>query len=265
MHDPRGRLIGFSQIIRDLTERNQAEEAIQVTRAQMAHIARVTTLGELTASIAHEINQPLSAVVTLGNAALRWLSSQPPNLPEAREAVSRGVHEANRAAEVIAGIRALAKKAKPTKTRLDLNEAIREVLALTELHTDKNHIVVQTELADPLPQVSGSKVELQQVILNLVSNAVDSMTSLVDRPRVLLVRSEFDKRGVMVTVRDSGVGVPPEQMGNIFDAFFTTKPTGMGMGLSISRSIIEAHDGTLWATPNPTGGMTFQFALAPAA
>lgn len=265
MHDPRGRLIGFSKIVRDLTERNRAEEAIQVTRTQMAHIARVKTLGELTASIAHEINQPLSAVVTLGSAALRWLNSRPPDLPEACEAISRGVSEANRAAEVIAGVRALAKKAEPAKTSLDINEAIREVLALTEIQTDKNHILVQTELAHPLPPVSGSKVELQQVILNLVSNSIDAMTSIPDRPRVLLVRSELDERGVVVTVRDSGIGIPPERMDNIFDAFFTTKPAGMGMGLSISRSIIEAHDGRLWATPNPSGGMTFQFALAAAA
>ena len=265
LRDPRGRLIGFSKIVRDLTERNKAEEAIQITRTQMAHIARVKTLGELTTSIAHEINQPLSAVVTLGSAALRWLNSQPPDLPEALEAISRGVSEANRAAEVIAGVRALAKKAEPAKSRLDINEAIREVLALTEIQTDNNHILVQTDLADPLPLVSGSKVELQQVILNLVSNSIDSMISVVDRPRALLVCSELDDRGIVVTVRDSGVGIPPEQMGNIFDAFFTTKPAGMGMGLSISRSIIEAHDGRLWAAPNPTGGMIFQFALAPAA
>jgi len=239
-----------------------AEVAIHEARAQLAHIARVTTLGELTASLAHEINQPLAAVVASGSACLRWLAGQPPNLEKAVQAVERIVKDANRASEVIGRVRSLAKRAPPLKDWLDLNETILETIALTRNEIEQNHIALRTQLSNDLPLVMGDRIQLQQVILNLMKNAIESMSAVADGPRELVVSSAPDKsKEVVVAVRDSGVGLDAGQLGRLFDPFHTTKPEGMGMGLTISRSIIEAHGGRVWATQNSPRGAVFQFTL----
>jgi PAS domain S-box-containing protein len=266
MRDQQEKLIGFSKITHDLTERKKAEEAIQATRTQLAHMARVKTVGELTASIAHEINQPLTAVVANANACRRMLDSDTPDMEEVRQAVVDIAESGTRASEVIARIRALLKKKAPEKAMLNINEIIQAVVALAKTEADRNSIVIHTALPWGLPPVMGDKVELQQVILNLLVNGIEAMVPVIDRARVLQISSQLGESGeVTVAVQDSGTGFTPEQMGSIFDTFFTTKQGGMGMGLPISRSIIEAHGGKLWATPNLTGGATFQFTLATAA
>jgi PAS domain S-box-containing protein len=265
MRDEQGKLIGFSKVTHDLTERKDAEEAIQATRTQLAHIARVKAVGELTASIAHEINQPLTAVVADANACRRMLDQDPPDLKEVREAVVDIADNGTRASEVIARIRALMKKGAPEKTRLNINEIIESVLALTKTEADRHHVLIQTALSSELPLVLGDKIELQQVILNLLMNGIEAMVPVIDRPRVLQITSQLGESSeVGIAVQDSGTGFAREQMGNIFETFFTTKPEGMGMGLPISRSIVEAHGGKLWATPINTGGALFQFTLAAA-
>jgi C4-dicarboxylate-specific signal transduction histidine kinase len=262
LHDPQGKLLGFSKITRDLTERKRAERVLQEAKAEMAHMARVTTMGELAASIAHEINQPLSAIVNNANASKRMLASEPPDLEEVRLAVADIAEAGTRAAEVISRIRTFLKKAVPGKARVDVNQMIREVLALTLGELEKHHVSVRTELGSGLAPAQGDRVQLQQVILNLVMNGIEAMTPIADRLRVLLIRSQPDESGgVLVSVQDSGAGLDPKNIGHVFDTFFTTKPTGMGMGLPISRSIIEAHGGRLWLTPNDGQGVTLQFTL----
>ena len=265
MHDHTGKLIGFSKVTHDLTEQKRAEEAIQATRTQLAHMARVKTVGELTASIAHEINQPLTAVVADANACRRMLDSPAPDFKEVRQAVIDIAENGTRASEVISRIRALMKKTPPEKARLNINEIIRSVLALTKTEADKHRIAIQPALSSELPQVLGDKIELQQVILNLLMNGIEAMVSVMDRPRLLRITSQREQSGeVGIAVQDSGTGFTREQMGSIFETFFTTKPGGMGMGLPISRTIVEAHGGRLWATLAKTGGAVFQFTLAPA-
>ncbi len=248
--------------ITDITERKRAEEALQKAQAELAHVARVTTMGELTSSIAHEVNQPLAAIVTNANAALRWLAVEPPNLDEARETVGRIVRDGHRASEVIGRVRALFKKSATDKARLDINDLVQESVALVRGELRRNRVALRTELADGLPPVTGDRVQLQQVLLNLIINAVEAMSGVAGRPRELLVRSHRDESGgVIVSVRDSGTGLDPEGAERLFDAFYTTKPEGMGMGLSVSRSIIEAHGGRLWAASDDRPGATFQFSL----
>lgn len=243
-------------------ERRRAEEALKKTEAELDRVARVTTMGELTASIAHEVNQPLAAVVTNGNACVRWLAADPPNFDEAREAVHRIVRDGNRASDVIARIRALVRKGEPVARRLDANDTIREIVALTQSEVARRGASIQTDLAANLPAVMGDRVQLQQVLLNLVINAVDAMSALTDRPRIVRIRTNTpEPKSVLVAVEDCGVGLDPEQAARLFEAFYTTKPEGLGMGLSISRSIVEAHGGKLWATPNEGRGATFQFTL----
>jgi PAS domain S-box-containing protein len=262
LHDPQGKLLGFSKITRDLTERKRAEQVLQEAKAEMAHMARVTTMGELAASIAHEINQPLSAIVNNANASKRMLASEPRDLEEVRLAVADIAEAGTRAAEVISRIRTFLKKAVPGKARVDVNQMIREVIALTLGELEKHHVSVRTELGSGLAPAQGDRVQLQQVILNLVMNGIEAMTPIADRLRVLLIRSQPDESGgVLVSVQDSGAGLDPKNVGHVFDTFFTTKPTGMGMGLPISRSIIEAHGGRLWLTPNDGQGVTLQFTL----
>jgi PAS domain S-box-containing protein len=262
LRDPQGKLVGFSKITRDLTERKQAERALQEAKAEMAHMARVTTMGELAASIAHEINQPLSAIVNNANASTRMLAAQPPDLEEVRLAVSDIASAGTRAAEVISRIRTFLKKAVPGKAQVDVNQVIREVLALTVGELEKHHVSVRSELASGLAPVQGDRIQLQQVILNLILNGIEAMTSVSDRERVLMIRSQpDDPGGVLVNVQDSGSGLDPKNLGHVFDTFFTTKPSGMGMGLPISRSIVEAHGGRLWLTPNDGQGVTLQFTL----
>ena len=263
--DPEGRFIGYRGGAIDVTaavRAAQTEEALQNVRAALAHATRVTTLGELTASIAHEINQPLAAVVTNASASRRWLAAQPPNLEKAREALDRIVREGNRASDIITRIRALLNKSAAPAQRLSINETILEVIALTRSELQNNRIALNLQVADDLPPVIGDRVQLQQVILNLIVNAIDAMRGHGSGPRELLVASSREAaNGVLVTVADSGPGLDPADIGRVFDAFYTTKQDGMGMGLAISRSIVEAHGGRLWARPNTPTGAVFQFSV----
>jgi PAS domain S-box-containing protein len=248
-------------IMRDIRERKRAEEALQQSKAELVRVTRMATMGELTASIAHEINQPLGAVVTNGNAAQRWLAGQVPNLKEAREAIDRTVREAKRASDVIGRIRALLQKAPPQMERLDLTAVIREVLTLADNELLRGGVTVRTELAADVPAVLGDPVQLRQALLNLILNGTDAMSTITDRPRELLIKSAKHEDGVLVQIHDSGTGVDPEQADHIFEPFFTTKSQGIGMGLSVSRSMVEAHGGRLWFTPGSSHGTVFQFTV----
>jgi C4-dicarboxylate-specific signal transduction histidine kinase len=246
----------------EMRERQRAEEALQKAQAELAHVTRVMTLGELMASIAHEVNQPLAAVLTNAQACLRWLALETPRPDEARAAVERIVRDSNRASEVIQRIRALVKKGEPQMVALDINDVIREAISLEQREMLSQRVSLRTELASALPPVLGDRVQLQQVVINLVMNAAEAMAPVTDRSRDILIRSQQDDPNeVLVAVRDSGMGINAENADRLFNAFFTTKPSGMGMGLSISRSIIAAHGGRLWASPNADHGATFQFTL----
>ena len=245
-----------------LTERRRADEALREAQVELAHVTRVTTIGGLAAAIAHEINQPLAAVITNGSACLRWLAGTTPNLDEARQAVGRIIRDGNRASDVIAKIRALLRKTGTEKERLDMNDVIREVVALAQSEIRRNGVALRAQLEGNIPPVLGDRVQLQQVVLNLIMNGIEAMSAVGDRPRELIISTqsgEIDQ--VHVTVQDSGIGLDPKSMERIFDAFYTTKSEGMGMGLAISRSIVENHDGRLWAVPNDGPGATFQFTL----
>jgi len=243
-------------------ERQSAEKALKKTEEELARVARVTAMGELTASIAHEVNQPLAAVVTNGNASLRWLGNDPPNFDEARQALRNIVRDGTRASDVIARIRAVLKKSEMAAQRLDLNEIIREIVALTQGEVERRGASIETHLAADLPPVTGDRVRLQQVLLNLVINALDAMKDVADRPRIIEVRTEApESKSILIAVKDSGAGLGPGAESRLFEAFYTTKPDGLGMGLSISRSIVEEHGGRLWAAPNDGPGATFQFTL----
>jgi PAS domain S-box-containing protein len=242
----------------DLTERKHVEGALRDAQAHLAHVVRITTLGELTASIAHEVNQPLAAVVNAAAACRRWLDRGTPDLDEARRAVEWITKEANRASEVILRVRALANKTDIEKVPLDINDVVREVIALVQRELMSHRVSLRTELAPALPMILGDRVQLQQVIINLVMNGIEAMQSVTDRPRELVIRSRQDEtQQVLVSVTDCGVGISAENA----DRLFTTKSGGMGMGLSICRSIMEAHGGRLWATANVPHGATFQFIL----
>jgi signal transduction histidine kinase len=239
-----------------------AEVSAHEARAQLAHIARVTTLGELTASIAHEVNQPLSAVVTSGEACLRWLSNQPPNTEKARQAVDRIVTNANRASEVIQRVRGMVKQAPPQVDWFSINETISETISLTQNEIEKQHILLITELDDDLPPIVGDRIQLQQVILNLIVNSIEAIGSTADGPRELKIKTlNSQAKGVHLTVSDTGQGLPAGVSQEIFNAFYTTKPRGMGMGLAVSRSIVEAHGGSISARPNEPRGAIFQITL----
>jgi len=249
-------------LLRTRKDRRAAQEALKRTEDELGRVARVTAMGELTASIAHEVNQPLGAVVTNGNAALRWLSAEPPNFMEVREALRRIVRDGSQAAEVIARIRAILNKSEPVAHPVEVNELIREIAALTHGEAERRGATLCTELTENLPHVMGDRVQLQQLLLNLVINALDAMNEVEGRPHVVRIRTTaLDAAEILVAVEDSGVGLDPQQADHLFDAFYTTKPGGLGMGLSISRSIVEAHGGRLWATPNEGAGATFQFTL----
>jgi len=246
--------------VTDITERKRSEEALEKVQAELAHVTRVATLGEMTASIAHEINQPLGAVANSAGACLRWLEAQ--KLEEARQSASRVIAESHRASEIIDRIRALAKRAPARKDWLDVNETIHEVIALVRTELQRKGVALEVQLSDDVPLIFADRVQLQQVILNLMINAVEAMSGAHKGPCELLVRSGTDgSQGVIVSVQDSGPGLDPESLDHVFDAFYTTKPHGLGMGLAISRSIVEAHGGRLWATANSSRGAVFQFKL----
>jgi PAS domain S-box-containing protein len=248
--------------VQDVTARRLSEDALDKARAQLTHVARVTSLGVLTASIAHEINQPLSGIITNANTCLRILAADSPDVDTARETARRTLRDGNRASEMITRLRALFVKNELTTEPVDLNEATREVITLSSSELQRNRVVIQSELADDLPTVTGDRIQLQQVIVNLLRNASDAMASVHDRPRQLLIRTEReDGDRVRVNVRDAGVGVDPQAMDKLFDAFYTTKSDGMGIGLSVSRSIVERHHGRLWAEPNDGPGATFSFSI----
>lgn len=225
-------------------------------------MARITTIGQLTASIAHEVNQPLAAVVSNADACVAWLSHQNPNLGEARAAAERTVHGATRASDVIVQIRSLINKTTPERKRVHINEIIEDTVALVNLQGMRNNVSVAIELTPDLPVVFGDRIQLQQVVLNLMMNGIEAMTAVTDRPRKLLIRSQMQDAGqVHVSVQDSGIGVSAEVMARLFEPFFTTRSKGIGMGLPISRSIIEAHGGRLWAESTVSQGSIFQFVL----
>jgi PAS domain S-box-containing protein len=255
-----GVLVEFVGAVMDVTEGKTREEALRKSQADLAHVTRVATLGEMSASIAHEVNQPLAAAVTSASACLRWLDAQ--KLEEARWSASRVIAEVHRASEIIGRIRALTNKAPPQKDWLDVNETIHEVIELARSEIQRNNIVLEIQLSEQVPVILADRIQLQQVILNLVMNAVEAMNGVSIGPRELLIRSGTDEsEQVMISVRDSGPGIDPESLEHLFEAFYTTKPHGLGMGLAISRSIIDAHGGRLWATANTPRGAVFQFTL----
>ncbi|HXM21863.1 MAG TPA: ATP-binding protein [Terriglobales bacterium] len=241
--------------------RNRTEEALRQAHSDLARVNRVTTMGELTASLAHEVNQPIAAAVTDANTCLRWLKRDHPDLEEAREAAARVVKDATRAAEIVSRVRLLFKKGAPPRELVDVNEVIREMIVLLRNEATRYSISVRTELAPDLPQVSGDRVQLQQVMMNLIMNSIDALKD-VDGTRELIIKSHrTEDEQLTVSVSDTGVGLPPQQADQIFSAFFTTKLHGTGMGLRISRSIVESHGGRLWATDNSPRGASFCFAL----
>ncbi|MFZ1088380.1 MAG: PAS domain-containing protein [Xanthobacteraceae bacterium] len=252
--------------VQDVTERRLSEEALGKVRSELAHVARITSLGALTASIAHEVNQPLSGIITNASTCLRMLAADPPNVEGARETARRTIRDGNRASDVITRLRALFAKKDTTTESVDLNEATREVIALSLSELQRSRVILRRELADDLPRVTGDRVQFQQVILNLLRNALDAMSGVYDRPRKLVIRTERDEDDrVCLTVQDTGVGFEPQAAGRLFEAFYSTKSGGMGIGLSVSRSIIESHHGRLWAAPNDGPGATFSFSLPRAA
>jgi signal transduction histidine kinase/GAF domain-containing protein len=246
----------------DVTQRRLAEEALDKARSELARVARVMSLGALTASIAHEVNQPLSGIITNASTCLRMLAADPPDLDGARETARRTIRDGNRASEVIGRLRALFSKKEATTELMDLNEATREVIALSLSELQGSRVVLRPELADDLPPITGDRVQLQQVILNLFRNASEAMSGVDDRPRQLVIRTERDEGDrVRLSVQDAGVGLEPQSLDRLFEAFYTTKSGGMGIGLSVSRSIIEGHNGRLWAAPNEGPGATFSFSI----
>jgi PAS domain S-box-containing protein len=262
--DAKGNFLGYRGVSTDVTaavRAKQTEEALTEVQTELAHVTRLTTLGELMASIAHEVNQPLAAIVANGDACLRWLGRDVPQLDEVRGAVEGMIDDGNRAAEVIRRVRALAKKTDALKAPLPINEVIDEVVLLLQREVLSHQALLRLELATELPLVLGDRIQLQQVIINLVMNGMEAMSSVTDRPRELKILSQLQTDMVRVAVEDSGVGIDPGHADRLFNAFFTTKPSGMGMGLSICRSIIEAHSGKLWASRNVGAGATFQFTL----
>jgi C4-dicarboxylate-specific signal transduction histidine kinase len=268
VEDPKRRRVGI--LFNDITERKRAEAEVRDSerryreaQLELAHANRVATMGQLTSSIAHEVNQPITAAVTYALAARRWLSAEPPNFLEVDDALSLIVREGSRAGDVVGRIRALIKKVPARKDAVAIDDAILEIIALTRTEAEKNSVSVRTQLAEGLPRVWGDRVQLQQVLLNLIINAIEAMHDVGEEERDLLISTCNEPDGVLVEVRDSGPGLTPAALERVFEAFYTTKAGGLGLGLSICRSIIEAHNGRLWASPNVPRGAIFRF-IAPA-
>ena len=248
--------------VQDVTNRRLSEEALGKARSELAHVARVMSLGALTASIAHEVNQPLSGIITNASTCMRMLDAEPPNVDGARETAKRTIRDGRRAADVITRLRALFTSKEAAMELVDLNDATREVIALSRTELERNRVIPRLELKDELPTVMGDRVQLQQVILNLLRNGSDAMSRVDDRPRELLFRTEVEEGDrVRLSVQDAGVGFELQSLDRLFQTFYTTKEDGMGIGLSVSRSIIENHRGRVWATPNDGPGVTFSFSI----
>ena len=262
IRDAAGAVVGASKVGRDITEQVRAAQALQRAQAALAHANRVTTVGVLAASIAHEVNQPLGALANSVASCTRWLAAEPPAIENAQRALERMSRDIRRAAEVITRLRSHLVRQAPRKDRFDINEAILEVIALTSDEMRRHQISLETSLGQNRARVGGDRVQVQQVVLNLVVNAIEAMSELGDRPRKLVIASVGEgEQAVLVEVRDSGPGVDPERADELFEAFHTTKAHRIGMGLSISRSIVEAHGGRLWAGPNQPHGAVFRFSL----
>jgi signal transduction histidine kinase len=259
--DQDGRL-EYIGAVQDVTDRRISERALDKVRSELARVARVTSLGALAASIAHEVNQPLSGIITNASTCVRMLAADVPDIDGARETAQRMIRDGHRASDVIARLRALFGKKEATVESVALNEATREVIALARSELQRNRVISQVELADDLPPVTGDRVQLQQVILNLLLNASEAMSGVADRPRQLVIRTQRDEGDrVRLSVQDAGVGFEPDRVDKLFESFYTTKTEGMGIGLSVSRSIIEGHHGRLWAAPNDGPGATFSFSI----
>jgi C4-dicarboxylate-specific signal transduction histidine kinase len=254
--------VEYIAAVRDVTARWLADEALDKARSELAHVARVMSLGALTASIAHEVNQPLSGIITNASTCVKMLDADPPNVDGARETAKRTIRDGRRAADVITRLRALFSKKEPATELVDLNEATREVIALSLSELERNRIITRTELADQLHMVTGDRVQLQNVIINLLRNGSDAMSSVDDRPRELLFTTAIEEGDhVRLSVKDVGMGFELQSLDRLFQTFYTTKDVGMGIGLYVSRSIVENHGGRLWATPNDGPGVTFSFSI----
>ena len=251
-----------AELRRSIEEHRKAQLALMKTQAALAHLSRVLTMGELTSSIAHEVNQPLTAVVTNGHACMEWLSANPPDLREARESAARIIQDGTRAGKVLGHIRSLFRKEAPARDWLNMNDVIQELIVFLRGEAMSQRISLRMDLARDLPSVRGDRVQLQQVVLNLIINGIEAMRGIANRPREIWIRScSEDSAGARIIVEDAGVGLSPEIAEKIFQPFFTTKDQGIGMGLSISRSIVESHAGRLWAASGASGGATFQFTI----
>jgi C4-dicarboxylate-specific signal transduction histidine kinase len=256
-----GHIVEFVGTAIDITESKRAEEALRQAQADLARANRVTTMGELTASLAHEVNQPIGAAITDANTCLRWLTRDQPDLEEARAAASRMVKDGKRAGEIIGRIRVLFQKGTPEREWVDVNEVIREMIVLLHNEITQHSISVRTELARDLPRVMGDRVRLQQVMMNLIMNSIDAMKDVAGTREIGIKSQPAENEQLLVSVSDTGVGLPPKQADQIFNAFFTTKSHGTGMGLRISRSIVESHGGRLWAADNAPSGASFHLTL----
>jgi PAS domain S-box-containing protein len=262
MRDGSGNIVKWYGTNVDIDDRKRAELELHKAHAELAHAVRVATLGEMAASIVHEVNQPITAIVTNGTACLKWLCREPPDLGEVRTSVEAMIIEGHRTAEVVRRLRTLAKKGNPQKELLEINDIINESLLMVERELTGHSVTARTDLTNDLRPALGDRVQLQQVIINLIMNGIDAMLAVTNRPRQLLIRSEQNRSDqIIVAVEDAGIGINPKDLNRLFDAFFTTKADGLGMGLRICRTIIENHGGNLWASPNADTGATFQFSL----